>query len=306
MILDRYEDLALVGPYELNNIEFVVFKGDANALAVCDRRFTFKYIFSRDEMKDFRYTIKTTYNYSYLGHVFTLYICPATYSLLDEWLVYDINEINTVVSANVIFFDPPHVIVFDMDSTLITDEENVRIRDVAIYKALNELKTLNCVLCLWSYGNREHVTYSLDKVNLNGYFDIILSEGKLIGEYNLREEEDRRFDVFYKSTPFYLNVTDKKNIPKSPRVVLWYLQQYNVVYFKTITLVDDLVHNNIHYDNFVNLTKCPVPKKDWNVWQSKIVNYIVNYDKKFTIGEFENTSFDITKNKIKYNVNRYM
>ncbi|UOS85747.1 38K [Pieris rapae granulovirus] len=229
-------------------------------------------------MQDFRAKFKTAFDLSYLGHIFTLYICPATYNLLNEWLVYDVNEICKISTRNAIYFEPPHVVVFDMDSTLITEEENVQIRDPAIYKALDELKLLNCVLCLWSYGHREHVVHSLDAVKLNGYFDIILSEGRRVGEYGTRGELDRHYDVFYKSTPFYLDIIDTKNIPKSPRVVLWYLEKYNVGFFKTITLVDDLFDNNINYDNFVNLKTCPVPVNDWEKWHKQIVRYITHYD----------------------------
>ncbi|AKN80738.1 38K [Diatraea saccharalis granulovirus] len=273
LIVNKFEDLRLVESSVLNNIEYIVFKGDV----ACRTRLKQKWLCARDEMKDFRFRFKSEFKLSHLGHIFTLYTRPATYNLLKEWLVYDVNEINKIVSFDSVFFIPPHVVVFDMDSTLITEEKEVRIRDPAIYGALDELKSLNCVICLWSYGDREHVVDSLDKVKLNGYFDIILSEGKRAGEYSVGEEEDLRYDVLYKSTPFYLDI-ESSNIPKSPRVILWYLQKYNVMFFKTITLVDDLSENNINYDNFVNLKTCPVPVDDWNVWHKKIVRFITDYD----------------------------
>lgn len=264
----------------LDNIEFIVFQDNPR---FCNSKYKQKIIYTKDEMQDFRIKFKNAFKLSYIGHIFTLYTRPATFNLLNEWLVYDVNEVNRLSNSDVVYFDPPHVIVFDMDSTLITEEEEVQIRDPAIYQALDELKKLNCVLCLWSYGDREHVVHSLDKVKLNGYFDIILSEGRRVGEYNLVEEEDRRYDVFYKSTPFYLNLTNVKNIPKSPRVVLWYLQKYDVGFIKTITLVDDLSDNNISYDNFVNLKICPVPVEDWNKWHNQILRYIIQYDKSFNL-----------------------
>ncbi|APO13959.1 38K protein [Plodia interpunctella granulovirus] len=275
LFVNEYADLQAVSHAILDKIEFVVCR-DAISVRWCDPKYTIKYITANDNMRDFRKEFKTTLRLTYLGHIFIMYVRPVTFRLLDEWLVYDINEIDRVSGAA--SFVPPHVVVFDMDSTLITEEEEVRIRDPAIYDALDVLQNLNCVLCLWSYGEREHVVHSLDKLNLSEYFDIILSEGKRAGEYCVGEELDRQYNVFYKSTPFYLDMTEVKNIPKSPRVVLWYLQQYGINYIKTITLVDDLYDNNINYDNFVNLKTCPVPVKDWDKWQNQIIKFIRAYD----------------------------
>ncbi|AGQ20334.1 38k [Clostera anastomosis granulovirus A] len=274
LMIDKYEDLRSVNTSTLIKFEFVVFDGPPTRDCVCDTRFRIRSVLSRDEMKDFRANFKSTFRLSYLGDMFTLFTRPAVYNLLKEWLVHDVYDINKIATTDVVFFDPPHVVVFDMDSTLITEEQEVRIRDDAIYKSLDDLKRLNCVLCLWSYGDREHVVHSLDKVKLNGYFDIILAEGRRVGEYHVSEEEDVMYEVYYKSTPFYLDITDTKNIPKSPRVVLWYLQKYKVGFFKTITLVDDLYDNNINYDNFVNLKTCPVPVNDWDKWQRQIERFI--------------------------------
>lgn len=279
LIVNNYNDVKLVTSRALDRVEYVVFEGE---VSVCDTRFRVKKLHTRDEMRDFRRKFKIEFNVAYMGHIFTLYVRPATYDLLNEWLVYDVNELDRLSLEHVVHLDPPHVVVFDMDSTLITDEEEVRIRDPAIYEALDELKALNCVLCLWSYGDREHVVHSLNKLELSSYFDIILSEGRRIGEYSVAAAEDRRYDVFYKSTPFYLDVTDVKHIPKSPRVVLWYLQKYNVGYIKTITLVDDLSDNNISYDNFVNPNTCPVPVDDWDNWHRRIVRFIKDQDSKWT------------------------
>ncbi|QOD40042.1 38k [Matsumuraeses phaseoli granulovirus] len=278
LILDRYEDVRLIAPTNLDSMEFIVFKGNS---VMCNSKYKQNHIYARDEMQDFRYKFKNEYRLSYLGHIFTLKLRPATCDLLNEWLVYDVNDIDKITNSDSVYFDPPHVIVFDMDSTLITDEEEVQIRDPTIYQSLNDLRELNCVLCLWSYGHREHVVHSLEKVKLKGYFDIILSEGRRVGEYKVKEEQDTHYDVFYFSTPFYLDVTEVKNIPKSPRVVLWYLQKHKIGLFKTITLVDDLFDNNINYDNFVNLKTCPVPVDDWDKWHKHIVRYIKRYNDTF-------------------------
>ncbi|ABC61203.1 unknown [Choristoneura occidentalis granulovirus] len=278
LFVNKYEDVQLIDPITLNNIEYIVFQQPPK---YWNLKYKQKILYAKDEMQDFRLKFKTAFKISYIGHIFTLYVRPATFDLLNEWLVFDVNEINALAMRSVAFFEIPHVVVFDMDSTLITEEEEVRIRDDAIYKSLDELKMHNCILCLWSYGNREHVVHSLDKVKLNGYFDIILSEGRRIGEYSVNEEEDQQYDVFYKSTPFYLDITDFKNLPKSPKVVLWYLHKHNVNLIKSITLVDDLPDNNISYDNFVNLNICPVPVDDWQKWHNQILKYIINYEKNF-------------------------
>ncbi|AAP85711.1 ORF_74 [Adoxophyes orana granulovirus] len=278
LFVNSYSDIYDVDCSTMENIEFIVFQGP---VPICDiNKYKIKFIVCEDVMRDFRNVFKNTFKLSYLGHIFAIATNPATYKLLDEWLVCDINQVNDITLSNSIYFTPPHVVVFDMDSTLITEEENVRIRDESIYDGLKELKQLNCVLCLWSYGDREHVVDSLNKLNLYCYFDIVLAEGKRKGEYNIAEEIDDYYDVFYQSTPFYLDVTDVKNIPKSPRVVLWYLQKRNINFIKTITLVDDLFENNINYDNFVNLKTCPVPVDDWHKWHQQIVHYIQTYNNK--------------------------
>ncbi|UXX41883.1 38k protein [Psilogramma increta granulovirus] len=282
LFVDKYQDVQFVDSWTLNNIEYIVFM-DRPAMIM--KPITIKQtcvvakqkvFYAKDEMQEFRQKFKNLFKISYIGHIFTLSVCPASYKLLNEWLVYDVNEVNAL--SVTICFEPPHVVVFDMDSTLITEEEEVQIRDDNIYCALDELKSMNCVLCLWSYGTREHVVYSLNKVGLKGYFNIILAEGKYVGDYNVSATTDTYNNVVYKNTPFYLDLLDKKNIPKSPRVVLWYLQKHNINAIKTITLVDDLIDNNIGYDNFVNLSTCPVPVQDWDKWHNKIVDFIKDYD----------------------------
>lgn len=296
--MNKYTDLLLINPYVVDSFEFVIYNyynddynidtnNNNNMITTVSKRYKKKFLKANDEMKEFRQKFKSTFSLSYIGHLFTLYARPATYNMLKEWLVYDVNEIAQIANTKSLYFDPPHVIVFDMDSTLITEEENVQIRDSTIYKALDELKSsFNCVLCLWSYGDREHVVHSLNKVGLNKYFDIILSEGRRAGVYEHDKEIDYRYNVMYKSTPFYLDYdivttttgSTKKHIPKSPRVILWYLQKHDIVFFKTITLVDDLYDNNINYDNFVNLNTCPLPINDWHHWHKQIVRFIINYD----------------------------
>nr|ARX71940.1 38k [Erinnyis ello granulovirus] len=275
LFVDKYTDVHSIDSLTRDNIEFIVFLDTPTTPTWF---VTQKIIYAKDDMHDFRRVFKSAFQISYIGYIFTLFVRPASYKLLNEWLVYDVNEIHSLSAKTSLHFQPPHVVVFDMDSTLITEEEEVQIRDVNVYESLKELKSLNCVLCLWSYGTKEHVVHSLNKVGLNGFFTIVLAEGRHIGDYNVATTTDTCYNVVYKSTPFYLDKVDKKNIPKSPRVMLWYLQKHNIGPIKTITLVDDLADNNIGYDNFVNLNTCPVPVQDWNKWHNEIVQYIKNYD----------------------------
>lgn len=187
LFVDKYQDVQLVDSWTLDNIEYIVFL-DRPVMKATTIQQKQKVLYAKDEMHEFRNNFKNVFQISYIGHIFTLSVRPASYKLLKEWLVYDVNEVNTLGAT--MYFEPPHVVVFDMDSTLITEEEEVQIRDVYVYSALDELKSMNCVLCLWSYGTREHVVHSLNKVGLNGYFSILLAEGKHVGDYNVTTTTD--------------------------------------------------------------------------------------------------------------------
>ncbi|AQQ80357.1 38K [Betabaculovirus altermyunipunctae] len=270
-------DLIHVPRKYLELVEFVVTVGPESttfARQMC----TTKRIKCRDNMREFREHLRHTFRLPYFGHTFNLYQKPAPFEMLNEWLVLDLSEI-VHTSVNTFGFQPPHVVVFDMDSTLITEEEEVRIRDPRIYESLHQLKLNNCLLCLWSYGDREHVVDSMKKVDIEPYFDIVLAEGNVQGVYSTRETKDRGYDKLYTTTPFHLNVDDRRLIPKSPRVVLWYLKLKGVNFIKSITLADDLPDNDYSYDHFVNLDRCPVPVDDWHVWHNAIVEFINHYDK---------------------------
>lgn len=230
-------------------------------------------------MREFRRQLRVAFRLSYYGQTFIIFHKPAHFRLLNEWLVLDISEI-LPLTINSVYFQPPHVVVFDMDSTLITEEEEVQIRDCRVYESLDMLKKYNCLLCLWSYGDREHVVDSMKKVKIEPYFDIVLAEGNKQGVYDIRETNDRHYDKHYSSTPFYLNV-DRALLPKSPRVVLWYLWKKGINFFRSITLVDDLPDNDYNYDHFVNLDRCPQPIDDWHVWHNNIVDFINYYDIEF-------------------------
>ncbi|AAF05210.1 ORF96 [Xestia c-nigrum granulovirus] len=274
-------DLMYVKSDYLNAIEFVVTVARVSRGFVQHKYKTVTFQCD-DNMKDFRKQLRDTFKLTYFGQTFTLYDRPAPFKMLNEWLVNDVSEVYNLRSN---IFQPPHVIVFDMDLTLITEEEEVRIRDPRVYFSLEQLKKHNCLLCLWSYGDREHVVDSMKKVKIEQYFDIVLAEGNKRGVYSKRETSDRVFDKHYTATPFYLNV-NRDLLPKSPRVILFYLQERGVNFIKSITLVDDLPENDHCYDNFVNLDRCPTPVNDWHVWYDQIVEYINSYET--TSRRFEN------------------
>ncbi|QBQ01630.1 38K protein [Hyphantria cunea granulovirus] len=257
----------------LIRIEFIVIKG--SYLSVYNPKFKLYTMYSEDNTKEFRRNFQSFFNLPYLGLFFTIYSKPAAYKLLNEWLVYDVSKLTDIVYDS---FDLPHVVVFDMDSTLITEEEEVSIRDPAVYESLEILQNKNCVLCLWSYGDKEHVIDSLQKLNLKNYFTVILAEGNNSGEYFTTEGIDYKYDVFYQSTPFYLNI-ESERVPKSPRVVLWYLTELGINFIKSITLVDDLRDNDYNYDHFVHVTRCETPTYDWLRWHKEIISFINDYDK---------------------------
>ncbi|AKR17442.1 39K [Mocis latipes granulovirus] len=271
-------DMMYVSTQYLECVEFVVTtsKGLTRFGGFAPHKYKIKTFRCEDNMKEFRKQLRDTFKLTYFGQTFNLYNRPAPFKMLNEWLVLDLSEI-LKLSTRHVCFQPPHIIVFDMDSTLITEEEEVQIRDPRIYYSLEQLKKNNCKLCLWSYGDREHVVDSMKKVDIEKYFDIVLAEGNKRGIYSTRETEDRVYDKHYTATPFHLNV-DRLMLPKSPRVVLYYLKEKGVNFFKSITLVDDLRENDFNYDNFVNLDRCPVPVHDWHVWYNKIVEYINHFD----------------------------
>ncbi|ABQ52020.1 hypothetical protein SlGVgp077 [Spodoptera litura granulovirus] len=276
LFINDYLDLLLAPMKCLESIEFVVTSRRVHNNFV-NKMYTMKVLYSRDEMREFRFRFKLKFDIAYLGHLFVLHSRPVPYNLLNEWLVFNVTEVKSVSS---IVFEPPHVIVFDMDSTLITEEKIVRIRDSAIYDGLAKLRDRNCVLCLWSYGDRQHVIDSLQRLDLMHYFTIILSEGNVQGVYEQNESVDPMYNTYYTTTPFHLNV-DTEDLPKSPRVVLWYLYKKGFNYIKTITLVDDLLYNDYNYDNFVHITRCPEPVNDWSVWYEEITNYLNRFDEQF-------------------------
>jgi HAD superfamily phosphatase (TIGR01681 family) len=234
---------------------------------------------------------------------------------LREWFVLPYQMIDTLKAESLIW-GFPHVIVFDLDSTLITEEEHVRIRDDYVYESLERLQGMGCVLVLWSYGSKEHVAETLTDLKLTSYFDVIISEGskfkysnnnafasshvrtpQIIVDTKLNKQfviEDFHYDIeettTTTATPTTAAVNNNKQklidtrrspnkyIPKSPKIVLKYLFDKNLNYIKSITLVDDLPSNNYAYDFYVKVKRCPVPVNDWDYYHDEIVTNITNYN----------------------------
>ncbi|QUJ09275.1 38K protein [Gynaephora ruoergensis nucleopolyhedrovirus] len=242
-----------------------------------------------DDMNSIRHSVKTVYKTSALGHTYVINRRIPMYAFLKEWYVQNYLEV-FAAKQDSFSWEIPHVIVFDLDSTLITDELDARIRHVAVYDSLIELKKRGCVLVLWSYGNKDHVWHSIDRVGLGDFFDVTICGGYKLAEPSRRITINSKSDLMFVKKSFYsdIEIGDKDSanrnaqLPKSPRVVLYYLRKIGVNYIKSITLVDDLLVNNYSYDFFVHVKKCPEPRNDWEQYHEIIIDNMEKHD-----GEFE-------------------
>ena len=245
-------------------------------------------------MRDIKHNIKRAFKTSVLGHVCTIDAKPPMYLFLKEWFVLPYQRIDTLKTESLIW-GFPHVVVFDLDSTLITEEEHVQIRDPFVYDSLQELKDMGCVLILWSYGCREHVSHAIANLELASYFDTIIAEGSTIKESSSssssnntsQQTTSRELIVDHKlKKQFVVEKFDfdmeldryTKYIPKSPKIVLKYLCDKNLNYIKSITLVDDLPSNNHGYDFYIKVKRCPIPVHDWEHYHNEILDNIINYN----------------------------
>ncbi|QYC92720.1 38K [Trabala vishnou gigantina nucleopolyhedrovirus] len=258
--------------------EYVLFAFDKRDYGTVDLDTYIMHVFKcKDDMKLVRHNIKTIFKTCALGHTYVINERIPMYSLLHEWYVQNYLEIYQI-RQETFTWETPHVIVFDLDSTLVTDELEVRIRDECVHFSLMELKERGCVLVLWSYGNEEHVSHSLETTKLAGLFDVVICEGhKTGGLPRNRVIVDNDF-VFIKK-PFYLDIEDGERLPKSPRVVLYYLRKIGVNFVRSLTLVDDLECNNYSYDFFVKVKKCREPRNDWQTYHDIVLDNIEQHDK---------------------------
>jgi viral phosphatase len=283
LILTELQDVKYITRDHLDRFEFILFQNRVNKGDVLDLQ---KYLMVSfkcpDDMRTIRFYIKKSFNINNLGHVYVMQNnCMPIYAMLKEWYVQDAFDIYEIKHNNCIN-EPPHVLVFDLDSTLITDQKHINIRDERIYDSLNDLRKRGCILILWSYGSERHVSESMDKAKLNSYFDIIICGGYKIDTSKRKTaiSYDKYNNKIYKDNFFYSDVTDD-HLPKSPRVVLWYLQNKGFNHIKSITLIDDLKKNNYSYDFFVNLKPCPVPRDDWHIYHDEIMSNLDEHDVEF-------------------------
>jgi viral phosphatase len=262
--------------------EFVVFAFDKKQ-RIDESEYTIQIVKCNDNMIDIRSNLKLAFKTSALGHVYVINEKIPMYAFLKEWYVQHYLEVYQMHYDKFVW-EIPHVVVFDLDNTLITDEERVHIRHPSVYDSLCDLKNKGCVLVLWSYGNREHVTHSMHETDLNDIFDVTICGGQRVTEGKSRVIVDNKSKMVFVDKPFYLDIdltTDR--LPKSPRVVLWYLRKIGINYIKTLTLVDDLKDNDYSYDYFVNVSRCFEPSNDWNKYHETIVDNILEYEHQFKL-----------------------
>lgn len=277
LVLAESADLACVSFRHLKMFEFVIFAFDAKQ-RIDTRDYMVQIIKCADNMTDIRSNLKLAYKTSALGHVYVINEKIPMYGFLKEWYLQNYLEVYQIKYDKYVW-EIPHVIVFDLDNTLISDEEHVQIRDEFVYESLTELKNKGCVLVLWSYGNREHVTHSMNETDLNGYFDIVICGGQRLTDLRSRVIVDNSSDMVFVEKPFYLDVDlTNDRLPKSPRIVLYYLRKIGVNYNKTLTLVDDLKDNNYSYDFFLNVSRCIEPRRDWEKYHHQLIANIDDYE----------------------------
>ncbi|AIE47810.1 8k [Peridroma alphabaculovirus] len=281
LVLVDSTDLFRIGFRHLNMFEFVVFAFDRHQRVEL-RDYMLQIVRCADSMIEVRQNLKLAFRTSALGHVYVINERIPMYAFLKEWYVQNFMEVYQM-RPDTFVWEMPHVIVFDLDNTLITDEERVGIRDVAVYDSLRELKLKGCVLVLWSYGNREHVTHSMSETDLDGgIFDVTICGGQRETAGSDRVIVDNRSSMVFVEKPFYLDAEHTtERLPKSPRVVLYYLRKMGVNYIKTITLVDDLKDNDYSYDYFINVRRCMEPRRDWEHYHEMILDNIAAYEQEF-------------------------
>ncbi|USC25940.1 38k [Palpita vitrealis nucleopolyhedrovirus] len=289
LVLDEYADLKYLGFENYKFFEYVLFRfcNNPQLCKIIETNYNYcMQIFKTadDDMRDIRHNIKRAFKTAVLGHICVLDNKQPMYSFLKEWFLLPHHKV-TCLKSESLMWGFPHVVVFDLDSTLITEEEDVQIRDPFVYSSLQKLQDIGCVLVLWSYGSKDHVAHSMRDVDLEGYFDVIISEGSTVEiECPTNSVSGNNSIVDYKlkkrfiKDKFVFDMHEQDYIPKSPKIVIKYLTNKNVNFFKSITLVDDLPTNNYAYDFYVKVKRCPTPTQDWERYHDEIVYNILDYD----------------------------
>ncbi|AGA16249.1 38K protein [Thysanoplusia orichalcea nucleopolyhedrovirus] len=290
LVLREYADLKYLGFEKYKFFEFVIFQfcNDPQLCKIIEDNYKYCMQIFRapaDDIRDIRYNIKRAFKTSALGHMCVLNNKPPMYSFLKEWFLLPHYKVISLKSES-LTWGFPHVVVFDLDSTLITEEEQVQIRDSFVYDSLQELHEMGCVLVLWSYGSRDHVAHSMREVDLEEYFDIIISEGSTTQDERSDAAQslqtaaivDYTLQKRFIENKFAFDMHNDNSIPKSPKIVIKYLSDKNVNFFKSITLVDDLPTNNYAYDFYVKVKRCPTPVRDWHNYHEQIIDNLIEYD----------------------------
>lgn len=285
MFVNAYHDLKYLGFQKYEYFEYVLFQlaGDAQLRGdmALNPRYCLQLFSAADDMYSVRHHVKTIFKTPVLGHMCVLQHKPALYACLKEWHTLFEFEV-PLLRAESLVWDVPHVLVFDLDSTLITEQKDVQIRDALVYDSLAELRDRGCVLVLWSYGSREHVAHSLLAVQLAPYFDAVISEGSTAedapGAPGASADPDLQSRYLSSNFSFDLLARSGDALPKSPKVAIKILADKGVNYFRSITLVDDLPSNDFAYDYYVRVKRCPVPARDWQRYHDQILDNLEEYD----------------------------
>lgn len=284
LVISEYEDLKYLGFEKYEYFEYVLFQLNTQPLNVIasNPRYYLQVFTADDDMRYVRHHVKMAFKTPVIGHMCVFQHKPAMYAFLKEWHTIFEFQVPLLRSESLVW-DFPHIIVFDLDSTLITEQKDVQIRDPQVYDNLAELRSIGCVLVLWSYGSREHVSHSLRKVHLASYFDAVISEGSVAEDAPVAvsiSKTNRQMQSCYIPSTFQFDMHAQSgdSLPKSPKVVIKILANKGVNCFKSITLVDDLSSNDFAYDYYVRVKRCPAPVHDWQLYHDEIIDNIIEYD----------------------------
>lgn len=183
------------------------------------------------------------------------------------WTIEPIDAIQKYLSTS---FEAKHVLVFDLDETLITSDEIPQLRDEnLVYFLKNYKKKAN--LILWSYGCEDHVLNTVKQYFI-GIFDIIICEGR-----KPISENDNENLTKYSLTQ---NEQSLLHLPKKCSIVLNELRKIGRNYTKFTILVDDLEKNMCEYDYYIKCIPCHGIMDDWKDIDSKIERIFNNWDRR--------------------------
>jgi viral phosphatase len=234
-------------------------------------------LFQADTMVMIRTELRRKYDVDKYGITFVLpeYINHNIH-VLKEWQMYQLNESEIFCNFKV-SHAASHVLVFDLDNTLVTGESSVRLRCSDIIDKLFCYRNLNYILILWSYGNEVHVQECLIEASIDkDIFNIIICGGSSVD----RRIQPQTITADINTSVFPVDLKlNEHNLPKSMRVILRYLHDNNYFFTKLCGLIDDKKCNYLNCDFFVNCKKCITPISDWNDIEDKISSNIENFNK---------------------------